>query len=85
MMPYQLIQQHISSDTVEACEQLLANAKSGQIIGLGVLVMLKKRRYLVDTTGEVSRDPVWARGALMSLDDCLRDQVQGRKDSATTI
>lgn len=84
-MPYQLIQQHISGDTVKACEELLASAKSGDIIGLGVIVMLKRRRYLVDTTGEVSRDPVWTRGALLSLDDYLRDQVHGKKDSLTTM
>lgn len=84
-MPYQLIEQHISSDTVEACEQLLASAKAGHIIGLGVVAMLRRRRYLVDTTGEFSRDPTFARGAVLALDDFLRDQVHSKRDSDTTI
>lgn len=84
-MPYQLITQPISKDTVEACEQLLESARAGQIIGLGMVIMLKRRRYLVDTCGEADRDPTFARGALLALDDCLRDKVHGRSDSDTTI
>ena len=58
--------------------------QSGKITGLGVVVVLRGRRFFVDAFGRMERDPVFARGALLSLDDCLRDMGQRRKDNDTT-
>lgn len=84
-MAYQLVSSPISDDTVEACRELLAAAEAGQITGLGVIVFLKRRRFLVDVFGEVARDPVFARGAIQSLDDCLRELVREKRDRHTTL
>ena len=84
-MPHRLIQSQIASDVVSACEDLLDGAKAGEITGLGVVVMLKRRRYIVDCVGEMARDPTFGRGALASLDDCLRELVHGKRDSKTTL
>lgn len=84
-MPHRLIQSQISQDVVRACEDLLDGARSGQVTGLGVVVLLKRRRYIVDCLGEMARDPTFGRGALQSLDDCLRELVHGKADSKTTM
>jgi hypothetical protein len=55
------------------------------VTGLGVVVLLKRRRYIVDCLGEMARDPTFGRGALQSLDDCLRELVHGKADSKTTM
>ncbi len=79
-MPYQLISTTLSKDTIEACEQLLESARAGNVIGLGVVVVLRGRRFLVDVIGEANRDPIFTRGALHALDDCLREHIaNGRK------
>jgi len=84
-MPYQLIHAGISDDTVAACKELLEAAEAGHVTGLGVVVVLKRRRFTVDVLGEAARDPVFTRGALQSLDDCLRELVRRRADTASTM
>lgn len=84
-MPYQLIQEQISSDTVEALEYLLDSAKRGEVIGMAFALILKRRRFLVDCAGEACDNPLLARGAVAALDDHLSDLVRGRTDKNTTI
>jgi len=85
-MPHlQLVASPISDDTVTACRELLAAAEAGQLVGFGIVALLKRRRFLVDTCGEATRDPVSTRGAMMALDDCLREMVRRKTDSHTTI
>jgi hypothetical protein len=84
-MAYQLIQDHLSTDTVEALEQALESARQGQIVGVAFALMLKRRRFLVDCAGEACRDPLTARGAVSVLDDQLALMIQGQIDSNTTL
>lgn len=77
MRPHTLVRDHVSRDTVEALEQMLAKASSGQIIGIAFVAMLKRRRYLVNVAGEAFRDPTYARGAVCALDDELKGLVNG--------
>lgn len=84
-MPYQLIQETISPDTVEALTQLLASARRGDIVGIAFALILKRRRILVDCAGEACDNPVLARGAVTVLSDHLSDLIRGRTDQNTTI
>lgn len=84
-MPYQLIREPISADTVEALEQMLDSARRGDVIGIAFALMLKRRRILVDCAGEGCENPVLARGAVKVLDDHLSDLIRGRTDRNTTI
>lgn len=84
-MPYQLIYESISSDTVEALEHLLESARGGDVVGIAFALMLKRRRVLVDCAGEACENPMLARGVVALLDDHLGDLIKGRTDRNTTI
>ena len=84
-MSYKLIEDHISQDTVEAFDQIANAARAGDVIGGGFVLLLKRRRYLVNLCGEAARDPTFTRGALLSLDDQLRGLVRRHTDSSTTL
>lgn len=81
----ELVREHISSDTVEALQQLLDGAHKGEVIGLAMVVMLKRRRYIVDCSGEACRSPTFARGAVQALDDELRSRIWHESDNDTTF
>jgi hypothetical protein len=82
-MPYQLIRDAVSRDTVEALEQLLVAAQEGQIVGLAFAAALKNRRYVTNVAGTLYRDATLARGMVATLDDELSAIVQGRTDDET--
>ena len=84
-MQYQLVRDPVSTDTVEALEQLLDGAKKGQVIGIAFGVLMKRRRYFVNTAGEARRDPTFTRGMLLALDDELRRMVHAAAGPETTI
>ena len=84
-MSYTLIRDHISRDTVEALDQLLHLAKDGTVTGIAFAVLMKRRKFLVNIAGEAYRDPTFARGAILALDDELRDIVQRGALSNTTM
>lgn len=67
--PYRLVPDALPHDTVECLEHLLHAARKGQLQGLGVVAMFKGREYLVETTGEVHRNPTFARGMVGALED----------------
>jgi hypothetical protein len=83
-MPYQLIASPISRDTVDACRDLLAAAEDGLIVGFAVVALLKRQRFMVDACGEAERNPVLMRGALLDLDECLKEMARNKRDSHTT-
>lgn len=84
-MPYQLIREQISLDTVEALEQMLESAKSGDVIGIAYALILRRQRFMVDCAGEGCKNPTLARGAVATLDDHLSDLIRGRTDRNTTF
>ena len=71
--PFALSIEHLSEDTVEVLRQLHAEAESGLIVGFAGAIIYRRREIVVGATGEAVRNPVFARGALCSLDDHLRD------------
>ena len=84
-MAYRLVDDEISRNTVSAFEELADAARSGLVIGGGFVAMLKGRKFLVNICGAAARDPVLMRGALLSLDDQLRELVLSQTDHRTTI
>lgn len=84
-MTYQLIRDSISRDTVQALESLLHLAREGTVTGIAFAVTLKRRKFLVNVAGEAYRDPTFARGAVLALDDELSSIVQSHALSNTTL
>lgn len=77
---YQRAPTTISHDTIKAAEAILTSSQQGQCIGMGVVLLFKRRKYMVEVIGDAIIDPVFMRGAVQSLDDALRDIVHGRID-----
>lgn len=68
-IPFHLIEDAISQDTVAALEQLLLQAKQGKLVGMAFVCMYRRRQYIANTTGECRRNPTFCRGMLKVLDD----------------
>lgn len=77
--PFHLVPHPISADTVKACEQLLAEARRGDAIGIAFAVMRRQRNYWVDAAGECRRNPTFARGMVMVLSDKLGKRQRSRQ------
>ncbi|MBT2299232.1 hypothetical protein J7E70_02025 [Variovorax paradoxus] len=77
-MPYQLIPDNISRDTVEALQTLLDLAKEGEVTGIAFAVTLRKQRYITNVAGHCHSNPTFARGMVMSLSDEIAHLVHGR-------
>lgn len=77
--PFQLIQHPgaLSVDTVECLEELLDEARRGEVIGVAFAAMYRRRKYIVDTTGEAHRNPTFARGCIAALSDLLGKRARG--------
>lgn len=75
--PFVLIEDTISNDTVEALEQLLEHARSGEVIGIAFAAMLKRRGYIVNSAGEAFRNPTFSRGMVRALDERLGTRIRG--------
>lgn len=75
--PFGLVPDRLSDDTVECLEQLLNEARKGEVIGLAFAAMLKRRAYIVNAAGEALRNPTFARGMVAALDDELGQRARG--------
>lgn len=73
--PFTLIPDSISHDTKICLEQLFSDAKAGDVIGIAYAVMYRGRHYIVNTAGELHRNPTFARGAVAVLDDELSRMI----------
>lgn len=82
-MPYRLVPDEISRDTVEALETLLAAARTGEVTGIAFACTLKKMRYITNVAGSCYRNPTFARGMAASLSDHLATLVHGRDPDET--
>lgn len=78
--PYVLVPDRVSHDTVEALKLLLRQARRGEIIGLAYAAMLKRRAYIVNTTGEAYESATFTRGMVAALDDQLAGRIRGGHD-----
>ena len=75
--PFILVQDELSTETVKCLEQLLTHARSGEIIGIAFVAMLKRRGYIVNSAGEAHRNPTFSRGMVHALDDQLSKRIRG--------
>ena len=75
--PFRLVSDDLSFDTVEALEELLVQAKSGELIGMVFAAMYKgkTKQFIVNATGEAYRNPTFSRGMVAALDDALAREV----------
>lgn len=73
--PYRLVPDAISDDTIRALEQLLRQARKGDIIGLAFVAMYRRREYIANAAGEAKRNPTFTRGMIAALDDALGRQA----------
>lgn len=76
--PFALAADTLSRDTITCLEELLEMAKRGEAIGLAYAVMLRQRKYMVDTAGEAHRNPTFARGMIGALNDQLGKMARGK-------
>lgn len=75
--PFTLAPDSISHDTRACLAQL--HEQADDVIGIAYAVMYKGRNYIVNTAGEMHRNPTFARGAVAALDDELRRMVWGEQ------
>lgn len=72
---YHLVPDTISGDTVEALEQLLADARKGVVVGIAYAAMYRRKEFIVNAAGEAKKSPVFSRGMIACLDDALARQA----------
>lgn len=65
------------ADTISALEDLLQDARPGELIGLAYVAMRLDRGYSVGVAGETKRSPTFTRGMLRLLDDELAKIIRG--------
>jgi hypothetical protein len=82
-MPYRLVADRISHDTVEALETLLAGAKSGEVTGIAFACTLRKSRYITNVAGHCYTNPTFARGMVAFLSDQLAGLTHQRDPTET--
>ncbi len=70
-----LVRPTSSADIVQALEELLRDARRGQLVGLAWVAMHPGYEYSVDIAGETRRCPTFTRGLLLKLDDELAKLV----------
>lgn len=73
--PFSLMPDSISHDTRKCLEELAAGAKDGEVIGIAYAVMYRGRHFIVNTAGELHRNPTFARGVVAALDDELSRMI----------
>jgi hypothetical protein len=74
--PYRLIDETFSDDTIEALRELLQFAEAGEVVGIAFAAMFKRRKFVTDAAGECRRNPVFTRGMVAALDDCLAERMR---------
>jgi hypothetical protein len=82
-MPYRLVPDNISHDTVEALSVLLEGAKTGEITGIAFACTLRKMRYITNVAGTCYTNPTFARGMVSFLGDQLAALVHRRDPQET--
>lgn len=65
-----------SHDTIQTLRDLLQFAEAGEVVGIAFAAMFKQRRFVIDTAGECHRNPVFTRGMVAALDDCLAERMR---------
>jgi|GEM_PF-2092325 len=82
-MPYQLVRDAISQDTVTALRQLLVLAEQGELTGIAFTATFRKMRYITNVAGMLAKNPTFCRGAIRALDDELSAIIHHRDPQET--
>lgn len=82
-MPYQLVHDTISKDTVQALRQLLEYAERGELTGVAFAATFRKMRYITNVAGILAKNPTFCRGAIRALDDELAAIIHHRDPQET--
>jgi hypothetical protein len=82
-MPYRLVQDTISRDTVTALRQLLDYAERGELTGIAFAATFRKMRYITNVAGLLAKNPTFCRGAIRALDDDLALIIRHRDPEET--
>lgn len=82
-MPYRLIPDTISHDTIEALETMLEAAKAGEITGIAFTCTLRKMRFITNVAGYCFKHPTHARGMVAFLSDQLAGIAHDRDAQET--
>lgn len=61
----------VSHDVRKCLRDLASGAEAGDVIGIAYAVVYRGRHFIVNTAGELHRNPTFARGAVAALDDEL--------------
>ncbi|MGL4575987.1 MAG: hypothetical protein ACRCV9_14475 [Burkholderiaceae bacterium] len=77
-MPFHLTPPHVDGTLIETLEELLAEARQGNLIGLAYSAMYRGRTYAVNAVGLARNSPVFSRGTVTVLDDHLRAIIDGK-------
>lgn len=83
MAGWTLIQDRLSQQTEECFAQLHGYAQERLIVGSAFMVMLTRRRYIVNFCGAALSDATWTRGAAKVIDDKLQLIIMSGADSDT--
>lgn len=68
-----------SRGTIKALEDLLGQAREGQLIGVAFVGVLRGRRPIKGFSGHVSQDPLFAMGAIQRLNEDLLEHAKARR------
>ncbi|MBT2322550.1 hypothetical protein J7E62_09350 [Variovorax paradoxus] len=82
-MPYKLVHDFISRDTLECLAVLFEGAKLGDVKGIAFAAMLRKNRYITNVAGLCYTNPTFSRGAVMTLQDEIAAIIHGRDPQET--
>lgn len=82
-MPYKLVHDYISRDTLEALKALYDGARTGEVKGIAFAAMLRQNRYITNVAGLAYKNPTFARGMVGALGDELASLIHGRDPEET--
>lgn len=70
----------VSGEVVQALEEMLADAKAAQLVGIAWVAIYTGSRYEVDVAGEGRSAPACTRGYVAVLDDELSKLIHGTEN-----
>lgn len=82
-MPYKLVRDDLSHDTIEALTVLLEGARTGEITGIAFACTMRRMRYFTNVAGVCYTNPTFARGMVCSLSDELAALIHTRDPGET--
>jgi hypothetical protein len=77
-LPYHLVPDNISGETIQALRELLQQAEDGEIIGVAFCAMYQRQEYIVNTAGEARRSPTFTSGMVEQLQNYVSSRTHLR-------